>query len=187
MKQSLPELPAAKKARFQAEYGIRDYDAELLTASRELADYFEEVTRHFKNPVQAANWIGTELLGQLHRHGQSISECKVTPRQFAELLRMIESARISGKIAKLVLAEMLETGNDPLLIVQEKGLDQISDQSELAGLIDEVLARNSRPVEEFRSGNMKVLAHLVGEVMRATGGRANPQLVNDMLTKRLNG
>ena len=182
---ALPELPSDRLERFKKEYGLRQSDAEILTSTRELADYYEAVAKIVSNPVSAANWVTTELLGHLHQQGQTINESRTQPAQLADLLLRIESGEISGKIAKTVLAEMVQSADDPSDIIAWRGLAQLSDREALDKVVLEVIARNSQAVEQFRKGKSSVRDHLVGEVMKVTKGRANPDIVNELLDVHL--
>ena len=182
---SLPEFPAERRQRFVQVYGLPEYDAAVLTASKALADFFEECTHRHRDVKLVSNWIMSELLGYLNREGKEITESPVTPAQLAGLLKLIQEGVISGKIAKVVFEEMYQTGKSPEAIIREKGLIQITDQEELGRIVDQVLAENPGPVSDFRGGKEKALTALVGAVMRATKGKANPQLINDLLRERL--
>ncbi len=183
----LPELPAERRRRFVQAYGLPEYDAAVLTTSKALAEYFEECAQLHRDTKLVSNWIMSELLGYLNREGKEITESPIGPTQLAALLKLIQEEVISGKIAKTVFEEMYQSGRDPETIVQEKGLVQISDREELSRVVDEVLAQNPGPVSDFRGGKEKALAALVGAVMRATRGKANPQLINDLLREKLAG
>jgi aspartyl-tRNA(Asn)/glutamyl-tRNA(Gln) amidotransferase subunit B len=183
---SCPELPAARCERFCQQYELPEYDAEILTESRELADYFERTCEVFEGPAKTvSNWVMGDLTSLLNEAGIRIAETPVTCEKLAELLRLIEEDVISGKIAKDVLAKMFETGRDALEIVEEEGLGQISDSDALGSVIDEVIAENPGPVEDFRGGKQQALGFLVGQVMKKTQGQANPQMVNEMLREKL--
>jgi aspartyl-tRNA(Asn)/glutamyl-tRNA(Gln) amidotransferase subunit B len=184
---SLPEFPAERRQRFVQVYGLPEYDAAVLTASKALADFFEECTHRHRDVKLVSNWIMSELLGYLNREGKEITESPVTPAQLAGLLKLIQEGVISGKIAKVVFEEMYQTGKSPEAIIREKELIQITDQEELGRIVDQVLAENPGPVSDFRGGKEKALTALVGAVMRATKGKANPQLVNDLLREKLAG
>ena len=181
----LPELPDARRQRFAAEFDLPAEAADLLTGSRELADYFEAALASFANARKLANFIGTELLRDYGP--ERINECPVRPGQLADLLQMTEDGRISGKIAKSVFAEMLTTGHDPAQIVKERGLVQMSDEGELAALVAEIVAANPAQAEQFREGKTKVLGFFVGQLMQKTRGQANPQLANQLFTRELTG
>ena len=181
----LPELPDARRQRFAAEFDLPAEAADLLTGSRELADYFEAALASFANARKLANFIGTELLRDYGP--ERINECPVRPGQLADLLQMTEDGRISGKIAKTVFAEMLTTGHAPAQIVKERGLVQMSDEGELAALVAEIVAANPAQAEQFREGKTKVLGFFVGQLMQKTRGQANPQLANQLFTRELTG
>ena len=181
----LPELPDARRQRFAAGFDLPVEAADLLTGSRELADFFEAALASFANARKLANFIGTELLRDYGP--ERINECPVRPGQLADLLQMTEDGRISGKIAKTVFAEMLTTGHDPAQIVKERGLVQMSDEGELAALVTEIVAANPAQAQQFREGKTKVLGFFVGQLMQKTRGQANPQLANQLFTRELTG
>jgi aspartyl-tRNA(Asn)/glutamyl-tRNA(Gln) amidotransferase subunit B len=184
---SLPELPEAKRARYQAELGLTAYDAEVLTATRELAEYFEACMAIYRQPKNVANWVMGELTRALNDDGKGIADSPVTPQLLAALLGLIDKGTISGKIAKTVFDEMYRTGKEPAAIVEEKGLVQVSDTGEIERIIDEIMAANAGQVEEYRGGKEKVFGFFVGQVMRSSKGKANPAVVNELLLKKLNG
>jgi aspartyl-tRNA(Asn)/glutamyl-tRNA(Gln) amidotransferase subunit B len=184
---ALPELPEAKFARYQSDLGLTPYDAEVLTATRELAEYFETCLAAGSQPKTTANWVMGEVTRGLNDAGLSISDCPVTPTQLVELLQLIEKGTISGKIAKAVFDEMWQNGGTAAKIVEEKGLVQVSDTGEIEKIIDEIMAANMGQVEEYRGGKDKVFGFFVGQVMRASKGKANPAVVNDLLVKKLKG
>lgn len=181
---ALPELPDKRRLRFSRDFELTDYDAALLTASRELADYFETAYRAYGNAKKLANFIGTELLRDYGP--ERIGECPVQPAQLASLLVMTEEGKISGKIAKTVFGEMLASGKDPEVIVKEKGLVQMSDEGQLVSLVQEILAANPEQVQQFRDGKTKVMGFFVGQLMQKTKGQANPQMANQLFTQELN-
>ncbi len=185
LRSTLPELPAAKRERFIRDYSLPPYDAGVLTSSKALADYYEDCLKEFDEPKTVSNWIMGELLRLLNEHSKDISECAVTPRALAGLLSLVRDGRISAKIAKEVFEEMFLTGKDAASIVEKKGLTQISDEGELAGIIDDIIEKNPENVERYRAGKTKLLGFFVGEVMKATKGRANPQLVSRILKEKL--
>lgn len=185
IRQDLPELPEAKRKRFMQDLGLPPYDAEVLTASQELAAFFEECLAVYDDAKTVSNWVMGELLGYLNQEGLDITASPVAPKQLGELLQLIADGTISGKIAKQVFVQVCQTGKDPQTIVAEQGLRQISDSSQLEGIIAEVLAAHPQVAEDFRSGKEKALGFLVGQVMKATRGQANPQLVNELLRKKL--
>jgi aspartyl-tRNA(Asn)/glutamyl-tRNA(Gln) amidotransferase subunit B len=182
---SLPELPDVKRERFVSEHGLSEQDAVLLTEEKAMADWFEEAVKAGAKPKAAANWIMTELLKLLNQDGKPIEECQLKPAQLAGMLRLVEEGTISGKIAKTVFGEMYSSGKDPQAIVEEKGLVQISDAGELEKAVDEVLAANPDEVERFKGGDQKLMGFFVGQIMKATKGKANPKLVNELLRKKL--
>lgn len=184
---ALPELPDAKRERFLKDYEIPVYDAQVLTSSKSLADYFEGVVRAFPQPKVASNWIMSDLLRELKRDEREIEACPVTPDGLAELLGLLDSGVISGKIAKTVFEEMYITGRSAKAIVEEKGLVQVRDESAIETAVMEVLAENPSEVEAYRKGKDKLIGFFVGQIMRKTKGKANPQIVNDILKKKLAG
>ena len=183
--QGLPELPAARAARFQTEYGLPAYDAQVLTSDKALADYFEAAVREFPHPKQVSNWIMSELLRELKKEEAGIAACLVTPTALAQLLALVEKGVISGKLAKTVFEEMVATGKAPEAIVKEKGLVQISDTSALEAVAREIIAANPKEAADYRAGKTKVLGFFVGQLMRQTKGQANPQLANEIFRKLL--
>ncbi len=182
---TLPELPEAKRARFVSECGLTEYDAEVLTADRAVAAYFEEAANSAKSPKLLANWIISELLRILGESKTAIGESKITPQSLAELVNLIEDKTISGKIAKEVFPVMFETGEAPSAIVKAKGLVQVSDTGAIAAVVTQAIAANPAQVEQYRGGNAKVLQFFVGQVMKLSKGKANPQLVVEELKKQL--
>jgi aspartyl-tRNA(Asn)/glutamyl-tRNA(Gln) amidotransferase subunit B len=180
---SLPELPDDKKARFIKDYGIPAYDAGVLVAERELADYYEAMTRG-SDPKLAVNWLNNEILGRLNRDGLSIADCPVSADANAAILAMIADGTISGKIAKDVLDIVWTDGGDPKAVVETRGLRQVTDTAALEAAINAVIAANPQKVEEVMV-KPKLIGWFVGQVMKETGGKANPQAVNDMLKARL--
>ncbi len=187
VRSSLPELPDEKRARFLSEYGLPEYDVDVLISSKELANYFEECVRKYPNPKKVSNWIMAELMRELNKDHRDITDCPVSPEDLAALLSMIEKGTISGKIAKTVFAEMYSTGKQPGKIVEEKGLVQVTDRSEISKIVDQVLAETPRQIEEYRAGKRKLLGFFVGQVMKKTQGKANPKLVNEILREKLGG
>ncbi len=187
IKNDLPELPEAKKARFKNEYGLPSYDAELLTSARELADYFEACVSFFPAPKQVSNWIMGSLLGLLNAEGKTIEQSPISAENFAGLLKLIQEGVISGKIAKTVFEEMAKTGKPPRMIVEEKGLVQVTDVSAIEGIISEVISENAKQVEDYKNGKTKLLGFFMGQVMQKTKGKANPKIVNQVLREKLGG
>lgn len=180
---SLPELPDAKKARFVAQYGISAYDAGVLVAERELADYYEALA-HGTDAKIAANWLNNEILGRLNRDGRTISDCPVSADANNVILAMIADGTISGKIAKDVLDIVWSEGGDPRAVVEARGLRQMTDTGAIEAAVAAVIAANPAKVEEVKA-KPKLIGWFVGQVMKETGGRANPQAVNDVLKARL--
>lgn len=183
IRESLPELPDEKKLRFETEYKLPEYDSVLLTADRAVADYFEKVAKAGVQPKKASNWIMTELLRELK--GEDISTCKVDPVQLASLLTMVEKNTISGKIAKTVFSDMMESGKDAETIVKEKNLVQVSDAGELMAIVNEIIAANPTQADDYRNGKTKIMGFFVGQLMQKTKGKANPKMANDLFVKAL--
>jgi len=187
LRAGLPELPDAKKARFVAAYKLTPYDASVLVAEKEDAAFFETVARGRKDPKLAANWVIVELFGALNRLGRDIAQSPVSATQLAGLLDLIEDGTISGRIAKDVFAAMVETGQDAAAIVSERGLRQVTDSSAIEAAIAKVIADNAAKVAEYRSGKQALFGWFVGQVMKGTGGKANPAAVNEILRRMLAG
>jgi aspartyl-tRNA(Asn)/glutamyl-tRNA(Gln) amidotransferase subunit B len=186
VRQSLPELPDERKARFVERFGLSATDAEVLTSARELAEYFEQAHRHFPQPKKLANWIMTEIMREIKgEEGEDIRSFPIRPENLAGLLAMIDQGTISGKIAKTVFEEMLVSGKDPATVVREKNLIQMSDESELLAMVREIIAANPGQVEQYRAGKTKVIGFFVGQLMQATKGKANPGLANKLFTDEL--
>jgi aspartyl-tRNA(Asn)/glutamyl-tRNA(Gln) amidotransferase subunit B len=186
LKQGLPELPAERAARFQKDYQLPDYDAEILTSDKALADYFEAAVKEFPQAKPVSNWIMGELLRELKKEEAGIASCRVTPAALGRLLALVEAGTISGKLAKTVFEEMWATGKEPEAIVKEKGLVQITDTDTLTAAAQEILSAHPKEVEDYRAGKTKVMGFFVGQLMRQTKGQANPQLANEVF-KRLLG
>jgi aspartyl-tRNA(Asn)/glutamyl-tRNA(Gln) amidotransferase subunit B len=182
---SMPELPDARRARFVSAYGITPYDAEVLTATRALADYYEAAVRAGAPAKAASNWLQTELLGRLNEAGKEITESPVKPEAFAELLRIIESGKVTAAVGKKVFTTMFDTGRAPADIIAAEGLAQISDASVIEQACRGVIEKNPDNVAKFRAGNEGVFKFFVGQVMRVTRGQADPQLVNETLRRLL--
>ena len=182
---SLPELPLEKRERFIREYEIPPYDAGVLTSSRALADYFEEVARLSGKPKIAGNWIMGDVLRFLNEEKRDIRDCPILPGSLAEMILLIEEGAISGKMAKDVIEDMYKTGKGPREIIETRGLVQITDEQALKKAIEEVLAANPAQVEQYRGGREKLFGYFVGQVMKETKGKANPALVNELLKKML--
>ncbi len=184
-RRSLPELPQARRDRLKNEYGLSDYDVEVLTMDKRVADYFEECSKYFPNCKMIANWITGDVLAVSKDRKISINDLNVSPKQLGELLGLIENGTISGKIAKDVFQDMVCTGKDAKQVVSEKGLVQLSDERELVSIIDKIIKQNPKPVNDFRSGKQNALGFLVGQIMKETKGKANPQVVNRILKSKL--
>ncbi|MFH1758365.1 MAG: Asp-tRNA(Asn)/Glu-tRNA(Gln) amidotransferase subunit GatB [Pseudomonadota bacterium] len=182
---SLPELPESKKERFLREYGIPEYDAEVLTTSKPLANYYETCLHHYPQPKIVSNWIMSELLRELKKDEREIEECPVPALHLSELLQLIAEGTISGKIAKSVFEEMYRSGKQAEEIVRAHGWVQVSDAAELKKIVEQVLNTNAKEVEAYRKGKEKLFGFFVGQVMKATQGKANPQMVNEILKKKL--
>jgi aspartyl-tRNA(Asn)/glutamyl-tRNA(Gln) amidotransferase subunit B len=185
IRRTLPELPDARMQRFVAEYGIPEYDAGVLTSSKALADYYEACIKHYPRPKVVSNWIMVELLRALNRDGLEVEQSRVTPENLAALFSLVDNGTISGTMAKTVFDAMYETGKTAAEVVQEQGLRQISDENALIAAIEQVLANNPKEVEEFRNGRDKLLGFFMGQVMKVTQGKANPQAVNKLLREKL--
>ncbi len=185
IRSGLPELPDAKRKRFVSGYGLPEYDADLLTSEKAVAAWFEEVVKAGGPPKAAANWVMGELMKMLNEENTAIGNCLIKPNQLADMLALIEKGTISGKIAKTVFMEMYKTGKDAESIVQEKGLLQISDESAIEKAVDEIIAKHPAEVERFKAGEEKLLGFFVGQVMKTTKGKANPQMLNDLMKKKL--
>ncbi len=179
----LPELPKARQQRFMDDLSLPEDVAALLTASRELADFFEQVCVDYDNPKKVSNFIATELLREYSP--EQINDCPVAAPQLATLLQMIEKNTISGKIAKTVFADMLTSGDDPEKIVKEKGLVQMSDEGELVAIVREIIEANPDQAQQFRDGKTKVMGFFVGQLMQKTKGKANPQMANTLFAQEL--
>jgi aspartyl-tRNA(Asn)/glutamyl-tRNA(Gln) amidotransferase subunit B len=185
---TLPELPDEKAARYASAFGLSAYDAGVLTASRELGDYFEAVVRELpQDPKLAANWVMGELAAALNRDGVDIEASKLTASRLAGLLKRIADGTISGKIAKEVFEAMWATGADADSVIADKGLKQISDPAAIEKAIDEVMAKSPGQLADYRAGKDKLFGYFVGQVMKATGGKANPAQLNELLKKKLAG
>ncbi len=185
IRSSLPELPDARRARYVREYGLPEYDAGVLTNTKELADYFEQCIAVWSAPKAVSNWVMGDLTRLLNANNIEITGCPVAPEQLASLLRLMDEGTISGKIAKKVFDEMFTTGKDAETVVKERGLVQISDESAIAAVVNGVLKRNPQSVADYRNGKERALGFLVGQVMKATKGKANPEMVNRLLKERL--
>jgi len=185
IKATLPELPDARRVRLEGEYKLPAHDAGVLTSSKAIGDFFEECMGTYNDAKKVCNWIMGELSMHLNAADLEIDECAVTPKHLVQLLKLMDDGTISGKIAKSVFEEMFETGKLPKIIVEEKGLTQISDEEDIAKIVDLVLEENPSAVDDYKAGKDKAMGFMVGQVMRLTKGRANPGLVNKLLRERL--
>ena len=185
IRRNLPELPDARKARLMADHGLSSYDADVITASRAMADYFDAVASQPVDAKSAANWIMGEVSKHLNAANLSMEDCPVSPASLVHLLALIDKGTISGKIAKTVFEEMWSSGKDADTIVREKGLVQISDEGAIIAIVDAVIAAHPQSVADYRAGKEKAIGFLVGQIMRQTKGRANPELVNRLLKERI--
>jgi aspartyl-tRNA(Asn)/glutamyl-tRNA(Gln) amidotransferase subunit B len=181
------ELPDSRRHRLISQYGLPEHDADLLTSEKAMAEWFEEAVKSGGEPKAVSNWMMGELMRLLNEENRQIEECALKPEQLSGLLHLMDKGLISGKIAKTVFEEMYKTGRDAETIVKEKGLVQVSDETEIEKSVDEVLAKYTGEVERFRAGDEKLLGFFVGQVMKATKGKANPKVVNELLRKKLSG
>jgi aspartyl-tRNA(Asn)/glutamyl-tRNA(Gln) amidotransferase subunit B len=181
----VPELPTAKRARFVRQYQVSPYDAAVLANDLNLAKYFETAAKSAKKPKNIANWILNDLQNALSDAGKCVEECPIPPEALDELVNLIDSGKISGKQGKEVFAEMFATGRSAVAIVKEKGIEQLSDASAIEAFCDEVIAANPKPVADFKGGNIASLNFLKGQVIKLSKGKANPQLVGEILQKKI--
>ncbi|MEM5817094.1 MAG: Asp-tRNA(Asn)/Glu-tRNA(Gln) amidotransferase subunit GatB [Desulfitobacterium hafniense] len=184
IRQTLPEMPGARRERYQS-LGLTEYDAGVLTVAKALSDFFDEALQSYRDAKTLANWVMGEFTRLLNAKQISVEESPVRPSQLAELLTLIEKGTISGKIGKTVIEAMFESGKDPEVIIKEKGLAQISDTAALLKLVDEVIAAHPQSVEDYKAGKDRAIGFLVGQIMKATKGQANPGVVNDLLKEQL--
>ena len=186
IRKTIPELPSEKAGRFGSEYGLPAEDCVFLAGDMDMADYFEESCRHYDNPKNIANWIMGDFSALMNKNGiKTISESRVTPENLCRMLKIVDEGKISSKMAKSVFEEMFETGRDPGSIIESRGLEQISDESILGSVVDEVISENPGPVAELKGGKEKAISFLVGKVMAKTKGKANPQLVVEIIRKKI--
>jgi aspartyl-tRNA(Asn)/glutamyl-tRNA(Gln) amidotransferase subunit B len=186
IKQQLPELPQAKLNRFASEYKLPDEDARLIVQDINVATYYEEVVKTSKEPKLSANWVIVELLGALNKSDLTISECPISSSDLGQLVLRIKDGTISGKIAKSIFSELMSGSNNVDQIIDEKGLKQMSDSSELEGIVDEIINKNQNQFEDLKNGKSKLMGFFVGQIMKMTKGKANPQQVNEIIRKKLN-
>ncbi len=186
LKKTLPELPDNKKERFINDYGLNSYEANVLVSEKDISDYYEEVAK-LSDKKLAATWMMGDLFAMLNDKGLNISNSPISAKNFAELVRSIKSGEISGRIAKEVFEIMVESGENPKKIIESKGMKQQSDPKELEKIINEILTKNKDKVDQYKSGKEKLFGFFVGQVMKQSGGKANPQLTNEILKKLLKG
>lgn len=182
---TIPELPDARQKRYVSELGLPEYDAKVITASRAMADFFEEAIKFNADPKQVSNWLMGEVSGYLNANGLEITDVPLTPESLAKMIALIEKGTISSKIAKTVFKELIENGGDPEKIVEEKGLVQISDEGQLREVVIEVIKNNEKSVSDYLAGKQKAIGFLVGQVMKLTKGKANPQMVNQLIVEEI--
>ena len=182
---SMPEMPNQKKERFFSEFNLSEYDSSLLAADKDLADFFEEVAKVSNSPKLSANWIMRELSAELNKENLSINESKISSNQLGQLILRIEDGTISGKIAKEIFEKLWSSNNEVDEIIQSEGLEQVTDDKEIESIIDEVINNNPEQLEQYRSGKDRLFGFFVGQVMKASQGKANPKQVNDILRKKL--
>ena len=185
VRETLPELPTARKERFMSSYQLPQADAEILTSSKSLADYFESCVKLFPTPKTVSNWVMGELLRELHASGVSADQSAINPERLAKLLGLVEKGAISLKAAREIFPELYASGKDPEVLIQEKGLSQVSDEGALMTFISEVIANNPTQVSQYKGGKEAVLGFFVGQVMKASKGKANPGKVNELLKAAL--
>jgi len=185
IKNSLPELPTEKKNRFVSEFGLSDYDAENLTAQKSLADYYEAMLNDGAEAKLAANWVMGELSAALNKNQMDVQESPISAKELSELVKRISDDTISGKIAKDVFKAMWEGNGSVDDIIESQGLKQMTDVGVIEHIIDGIIDNNSEQVEQFKAGNTKLLGYFVGQVMKATQGKANPKQVNQILNDKL--
>jgi len=187
LRQTVPELPAVRQKRFMSEYGLPEYDTGVLTVSKPLADYFESCVKLFNQPKSVSNWVMGELLRELNNSGTAVGDSPVSPERLVSLLKLVDDETVSLKVAREIFPELYTSKKTPEEIVQEKGLTQVSDEGALGKIIDEVIAKNPAQVAQYRSGKEQVFGFFVGQVMKESGGKANPGKVNELLKKKLTG
>ncbi len=185
VREQIPELPDARRNRYINEIGLPEYDAMVLTQSKALSDYYEEVIRHGADAKLASNWMMGDVSAYLNAEQKEITDVAMTPEALAKMIQLIEKGTISSKIAKKIFSELIEKGGDPEAIVKEKGLMQISDEGELRKLVIEIIENNQQSVEDYKNGKDRALGFLVGQAMKATKGKANPQMINKLLREEI--
>ena len=182
-----PELPAAKRHRYAEDLGLSQYDARVLTDERPMAEFFEAAVATGADPKGVSNWITGDIAAYVNANRLSYSELAFRPEQLAEMVKLIDDGKISGKIAKEILPELLEQGGSPAKIVDERGLGMISDPAAITAIVEELLAAHPEEVEAFRGGKNKLQGFFVGQLMKKTGGKADPKLANQILSQKLKG
>jgi aspartyl-tRNA(Asn)/glutamyl-tRNA(Gln) amidotransferase subunit B len=187
IRSQLPELPDAKKQRFMESFGLSTYDAEVLVADKQVAEYFEEVVAAKADPKLVCNWISGELMRIMNENKVDIRNVGIPAESLARLIQFLQEGSISGKIAKTVFEEMVQSGKDPATIIEVRGLKQVSDEGALRGLLETLLNNNPKQVEQYRAGKTQIKGFFVGQVMKETKGQANPKIVNQLLEELLNG
>lgn len=185
MKKALPELPDARRIRLMEQYGLPKHDANVISLSKATGDFFEEVMETYKDAKKVSNWILGELGGLLNQANLEIDECAVTPRHLIDLLKLVDKGTISGKMAKEIFKESFDTGKLPSVIVEDKGLVQLTDEDAIGKIVEQVLAENPKAIEDYKNGQERVVGFLVGQVMRLTQGKASPDAVNRLLKAKL--
>ena len=183
----LPALPSAKRHRYADALGLSQYDARVLTDERAMAQYFETVVAGGADPKLSANWITGDIAAYVNSNRLNFVELAFRPEQLAEMIKLIDGGKISGKIAKEILPELLEKGGSPKAIVEERGLGMISDPAAITAIVEELLAAHPDEVEAFRGGKNKLQGFFVGQLMKKTGGKADPKLANQILSQKLKG
>ena len=185
IEKEMPELPLEKRDRFLSEYQLTAYDAGVLTSSRAMADYYEEAVKLSGRPKIAANWVMGDVLRLLNEDGRDIKSSPVSPASLAEMIKLIEAGTISGKMAKEIVEEMYKSGKPPQAVIKEKGMVQLTDEEAIAEIITGIMAANPAQLAQYRNGKDKLFGFFVGQVMKATQGKANPQIINELLKKML--
>ena len=185
IKATIPELPDARKARYVEQYGLPSYDAGVITMSKDVSDFFDAAMKTEADAKGVANWIMGELMAYLNANQLEIKDAKISPESLGGMVKLIDKGTISSKIAKTVFKEMMESGKSPEKIVEEKGLVQISDTGELKRIVEEIVAANPQSVADFKAGKDRAIGFLVGQIMKATKGKANPGVVNELLREAL--
>jgi aspartyl-tRNA(Asn)/glutamyl-tRNA(Gln) amidotransferase subunit B len=186
IKVNLPELPEARKERFIKMYKIPEYDAEILTSSKSLGDYYEKSSYLYKNTKILSNWIMGELMHYLNEEKIKIENSPISPENLTEMLKLIDEGLISGKIAKTIFAQMFKTGKRASQIIKENGIIQITDEKVLIELVDRVISENPKSVEDYKLGKEKALNYMIGQVMRYSKGKAKPDFVSKEIVKKIN-